>query len=63
MPTDPIIAEIHRIREQLWKQCHGSPEEMAQRQRKLHQPDKSRVVDPAKWKKRRAAVKLPARRD
>ena len=55
MPTDPIIAEIHRIREQLWRQCHGSAEEMARRQRKLHQLDKNRMVDPVKWKKQRAA--------
>ena len=57
MTTDPIVAQIHKIREQLWKKCHGSAQEMAQRQQQLPQPDKSRVVDPAKWKKSRAAAR------
>ena len=61
MPTDPIVAEIHRIREQLWKQCHGRAEEMAERQRNLPQPDKSRLVDPDKWKKRHGMTTKPLR--
>ena len=59
MPTDPIVAEIHRIREKLWKECHGSAKKMAERQRNLPQPDKSRLVDPRKWKKRYGTATRP----
>ena len=53
MTQDPIVAEIHRIREQLWKECHGSVEEMAERQRRLQQQNKERLIDPEEWKRRR----------
>jgi predicted nuclease of restriction endonuclease-like RecB superfamily len=55
MTKDPIIAEIHRIREQLWRECHGSAEEMAERQRRLQEQDKSRLIDPEELKQRRKA--------
>ena len=53
MPQDPIVAEIHRIREQLWRECHGSAEEMGERQRRLQKECGGRLIDPAKWKRRR----------
>ena len=37
MTNDPIIAEIHRIREEIWNECHGSALEMAERQRRLQE--------------------------
>jgi hypothetical protein len=49
MTDDPIVAEIHRIRERIWDQCHGSEEEMAQRQKQLPQ-DPDRLIDVTKWK-------------
>jgi len=52
-PQDPIVAEIHRIREQLWRKCHGSAEEMGDRQRRLQKECQDRLIDPAKWKRRR----------
>lgn len=52
MSQDPIVAEIHRIREQLWKECHGSAEEMAERQRRLQEQNKDRLIDPEEWKQR-----------
>ncbi len=55
MTSDPIVAEIHRIREQLWEQCHGSVEEMAERQRRLQQQNQGRLIDPEEWKRRRQA--------
>ena len=56
MTSDPIVAEIHRIREQLWEQCNGSPEEMADRQRTLQQQHKDRLIDPKEWRLRRRAT-------
>lgn len=55
MPDDAIVAEIHRIREQLWEQCHGSIEEMAERQRRLQRQIPARLTDPEQWKRRRQA--------
>ena len=55
MTQDPIVAEIHRVREQLWQECHGSAEEMAERQRRLQEQSKDRLIDPEEWKRRRRA--------
>jgi HEPN domain-containing protein len=64
MAEDPIIAEIHRIREQLWRECHGSAEEMAERQRRLQEQDRTRLIDPEEWQQRRKAKRTsPASRD
>lgn len=52
MPQDPIVADIHRIREQLWRECHGSAEEMADRQRRIQEQCRDRLIDPAEWKRR-----------
>jgi hypothetical protein len=60
MTKDPIVAEIHRIRQQLWKECHGSVEEMAHRQRRLQQQNPERLIDPAEWKLRRKTETRPA---
>ena len=53
MPQDPIVAEIHRIRERLWRECHGSAEEMGERQRRLQKECRGLLIDPTKWKRRR----------
>jgi hypothetical protein len=50
MSDDPIIAEIHRIREHIWELCHGSAEEMAERQRQLSVPQNVRRFNPAQFK-------------
>jgi len=55
MSQDPIIEEIHRIREQLWEHCHGSIEEMAERQRRLQEQAREHLADPKHWDQRRAA--------
>lgn len=52
MTDDPIVAEIHRIRDRIWEQCHGSDEEMAERQRQMPQ-DPRRMVDMNEWKRQR----------
>jgi hypothetical protein len=57
MTQDPFIAEIHRIREDLWHACHGSPEEMAERQRRWQEQHKDRLIDPVEWQRRREAEK------
>jgi len=61
MTQDPIVAEIHRVREQLWQECHGSAEEMAQRQRRLQEQSRDRLVDPVEWKRRRMMEKRSSR--
>ena len=53
MDPDPIVAEIHRIREKLWLECHGNAEEMAERQRRLQKQHRDRLVDQAEWQRRR----------
>lgn len=53
MPQDPIVAEIHRIREQLWRECHGSAEAMAERQRRSQEQYRDHLIDPAEWQRRR----------
>jgi hypothetical protein len=61
MTPDPIVAEIHRIREQLWELCHGSAEEMAERQRRLQRQNQARLIDPEEWKRRRKAERQRAK--
>jgi hypothetical protein len=61
MTKDPIIAEIHRIREQLWEDCHGSAEEMAQRQVQIQEQNKGRVIDPVEWTRKRKAKRKRAK--
>ncbi len=61
MIQDPIVAEIHRIREQLWLECHGSVEEMAERQRRLQRQNPAHLIDPEQWKQRRCAEEQEAR--
>jgi hypothetical protein len=53
MTKDPIIAEIHRIRERLWRECHGSVEEMAEKLRRSQEEHPSQLIDPVKSKSRR----------
>jgi hypothetical protein len=50
MSDDPIIAEIHRIREQIWAECHGNPEELAERLRHVPIPPTMRRFNPAQFK-------------
>ncbi len=53
MLRDPIIEELHRFREQMWEECHGSIGEMAERQRVVQEQLKDRLVDPEEWKRHR----------
>lgn len=53
MPNDPIVAELHRVREQLWEECHGSAEEMEERQRIIQRELDDRLIDPEEWRRRR----------
>ncbi len=50
MSDDPIIAEIHRIREQIWNECHGNPEELAERLRQIPIPANMRRFNPAQFR-------------
>jgi hypothetical protein len=52
---DPIIAEIHRVREQIWKECHENGHEFAMRQREVQRQYADRLIDVAQWKRRRRA--------
>jgi hypothetical protein len=61
MPQDPIVAEIHRVRERMWRECHGSAEEMADRQRRVQKECAGRLIDPAEWKRRRRRLARKAR--
>jgi hypothetical protein len=61
MKQDPIITEIHRIREELWRECHGNPEEMAERQRRLQEGLPAKLIDPVKWKRQRERDRNKAR--
>ena len=51
---DPIIAEIHRVREEIWEECHGSVREMAEKQRQVQKEFADRLIDPEEWNRRRA---------
>ena len=53
MSNDPIVAEIHKIREQMWEECHGSTEEFAARQMEFQRKHPEGLIDPVEWKKRR----------
>jgi hypothetical protein len=55
MIHDPILAELHRIREQLWQECHGSAQQRAERQRRLQEQQKDRLIDVQAWKRRQSA--------
>ena len=54
MTRDPIVAELHRIREQLWEECHGSAEAMADRQQRVQQDCQDRLIDLEAWRRRKA---------
>ena len=53
---DPIVEEIHRVREQIWKECHQSARQFALRQRKVQREYADRLIDPNEWKRRRKAL-------
>lgn len=61
MIDDPILAEIRRIREELWDRCHGSVQEMAERQRQVQQQHAAQLIDPTEWKQRLRADAREAR--
>lgn len=61
MMPNPIVDDLHRIREQLWEQCHGSAEEMAERQRRLQEQLHDRLTDPEDWRRRQPQVHRPTR--
>ncbi len=52
---DPIVAEIHRIREQIWEECHGSAKEMGKMLRLVQEQYKDRLIDQKAWKRQRKA--------
>jgi hypothetical protein len=54
-PKDPIIAEIHRVRERIWKECHENAREFTLRQRKIQREYADRLIDVNEWKRRRKA--------
>jgi hypothetical protein len=57
MSDDPIIAEIHRIREQIWAECHGNSEELAERLRHIPIPPNMRRFNHAQFKQQFRADK------
>ncbi len=57
MTRDPIVDEIHRSREKIWKECGEDAKKLFDRLRAAEAKHKDRLVSPA----RRAKTTTPAR--
>jgi len=44
MIDDPIVEEIHKVREKLWEECGGSLDKLMDRLRAREEEDRSRLV-------------------
>jgi len=57
MTRDPIVEEIHRAREKIWKECGEDAKKFFERLKAAEAKHKDRLVSPAK----RAKIATPAR--
>lgn len=57
MTRDPIVEEIHRTREKIWKECGEDAEKLFERLKAAEAKHRDRLVSPAK----RSKVTAPAR--
>jgi hypothetical protein len=44
MIDDPIVEEIHKVREKLWEECQGSLDKLMDRLQAREEEDRSRLV-------------------
>ncbi len=44
MIDDPIVEEIHKVREKLWEECGGSLDKLMDRLQAREEEDRSRLV-------------------
>lgn len=44
MIDDPVVEEIHKIREKLWEECGGSLDKLMDRLQAREEGDRSRLV-------------------
>ena len=44
MIDDPIVEEIHKIREKLWEECGGSLDKLMDRLQEREKEDRARLV-------------------
>ena len=57
MTRDPIIEEIHRAREKIWKECGEDPKKFFARLRAAETKHKDRIVSPRKREKALASTR------
>jgi len=48
MKRDPIVEEIHRAREKIWKECGEDPKKFFERLKAAEARHRNRVVSPRK---------------
>ena len=59
MIDDPIVEEIHKIREKLWEECGGSLDKLMDRLQSREEEDRSRLVhDVAEIRRKSETVAL-----
>jgi hypothetical protein len=51
MTRDPIVEEIHRAREKIWKECGENADKFFERLKAREAADRDRLVSPAKRRK------------
>jgi hypothetical protein len=59
MTKDPIIAEIHAIRRQLWLESGGTPRQYSEYLQKQMEKRKTTSISLAEWKLRNASRPRP----
>lgn len=59
MSKDPIIAEIHAVRRQLWRESGGTSQKFAQYLRKHEAERDVRIISLDEWKRQAAARRKP----
>lgn len=57
MLSDPIVSEIHHVREKIWGECQGSVEKMAERQKQIQKQNTKRLIQEEEWEARRIKLK------
>jgi hypothetical protein len=62
MIKDPIVEEVHKIREQILMDCGGNIETLMDRLKDRESKDKDRLVSKEMIKRKIPILKLPTRR-
>ncbi len=62
MIRDPIVEEIHRIRERMWDECGGNLDQLIETFRTSEAQHRDRIITPEKLREMRHQTRAPSDR-